>query len=301
MAKDPNKLWNHWNFCFQSPEQQQRLQRAISPEYTPISIDCNNCTAKIRGKSSTYTVSLESCSCSDFQRRNLPCKHMYRLAIELGVIDQPVLSYKSGDGYSWKKAVEIIEKYPEEVQRTFYEIFKATKNDMISVKKKKTDALCQLVKDGVLVSQHETPKFYTVRPIEDFFKEKQKVHYYFSRKFRLLDGCEDSLPDDEITHFLYKRNSMQNRVADSVSFDSSSFKLGRDYFVNGNFNNSTVSDDVVPSKPHRVSGAKSIVLCVLLIFIGIILCNVSVFLGLILIIYAIYRTIRHYRSDNSSK
>lgn len=301
MAKDPNELWNHWNFCFQSPEQQQRLQRAKDPKYTPIFIDRNRCTAKIRGKSSTYDVSLESCSCPDFQRRNLPCKHMYRLAIELGVVDQPVSSYKNGDGYSWKKAVEIIEKYPEEVQRTFYEIFKTTKNDMSSVKKKKTDALCQLVKDGVLVSQHETPKFYTVRPIEDFFKEKQKVHYYFSRKFRLLDGCEDSLPDDEITHFLYERNNMQKQNIDPVSSNSSGFELGRDYFVNGDFNNSAIPDTATSSKSRRVSGIKSIILCVLLILIGIILCNVSVFLGLILIIYAIYRTIRHYRSDDSSK
>ena len=32
-----------------------------------------------------YEVYLENCTCMDFMRRKLPCKHMYRLAHELGV------------------------------------------------------------------------------------------------------------------------------------------------------------------------------------------------------------------------
>jgi len=37
------------------------------------------------GNINKYAVSLTGCDCVDFKRRSLPCKHMYRLACELGV------------------------------------------------------------------------------------------------------------------------------------------------------------------------------------------------------------------------
>lgn len=44
-------------------------------------------TAKVKGQSGeVYDVSLESCTCADFQFRHKPCKHMYRLAIHIGAL-----------------------------------------------------------------------------------------------------------------------------------------------------------------------------------------------------------------------
>lgn len=43
--------------------------------------------ATATGKINNYDVSLEGCSCMDFSRRRSPCKHMYRLAHELGVFE----------------------------------------------------------------------------------------------------------------------------------------------------------------------------------------------------------------------
>ena len=37
--------------------------------------------------SSAAPVTLDSCTCYDFQSRDLPCKHMYRLALELGCLE----------------------------------------------------------------------------------------------------------------------------------------------------------------------------------------------------------------------
>ena len=36
-----------------------------------------------------YEVSLESCTCGSFIGTKNPCKHMYRLAFELGLIENP--------------------------------------------------------------------------------------------------------------------------------------------------------------------------------------------------------------------
>lgn len=34
----------------------------------------------------TYNVRLDRCDCMDFKERHLPCKHIYRLALELGIV-----------------------------------------------------------------------------------------------------------------------------------------------------------------------------------------------------------------------
>lgn len=41
------------------------------------------------GRINDYTVSLEECSCRDFSLHHKPCKHMYRLAYELGLFTLP--------------------------------------------------------------------------------------------------------------------------------------------------------------------------------------------------------------------
>ena len=41
---------------------------------------------QIKGKSGIYTVTLDNCTCEDFKRRQKPCKHMLRLALEVGVL-----------------------------------------------------------------------------------------------------------------------------------------------------------------------------------------------------------------------
>lgn len=46
-----------------------------------------NITASIKGESGqNYETSLEKCGCKDFKNRKSPCKHMYRLAAEVGAL-----------------------------------------------------------------------------------------------------------------------------------------------------------------------------------------------------------------------
>lgn len=69
-------------------EQNTRLQSAKKGECTPISIDIDNRTGKFSGRYGIYETTLEMCNCFDFEKRDKPCKHMYRLAIELGLINE---------------------------------------------------------------------------------------------------------------------------------------------------------------------------------------------------------------------
>ena len=85
--RDPSQWggWNRYTHSFSS--QRSRLEKAIdwmSSEkgITVYSIDNSNSTGVIND----YNVSLTNCTCEDFRKRSIPCKHIYRLALELDVL-----------------------------------------------------------------------------------------------------------------------------------------------------------------------------------------------------------------------
>lgn len=78
-----------------APGQYARFGRAVARPFAVFSksenrtrvLDCDAKTGaiKVKGrKDRVYTVTLESCTCPDFQERSLPCKHIYGLALYLG-------------------------------------------------------------------------------------------------------------------------------------------------------------------------------------------------------------------------
>lgn len=74
-----------------SDEQSTRFQRACSDVTIGkvVSVDKKKLRAKIKSSykpDTIYSVSLAECTCPDFQQRKLPCKHMYKLALELGIV-----------------------------------------------------------------------------------------------------------------------------------------------------------------------------------------------------------------------
>ena len=82
--------------------------KKIKPE--DITVNPSNETATVNGTGGTYDVSLNSCTCYDFTERQLPCKHMYRLASELGYLDDLPKTNR-------KAAKEFKDRIPEEIER----------------------------------------------------------------------------------------------------------------------------------------------------------------------------------------
>ena len=62
-------------------EQLQRQKLALNFKFDSIDFD------KQTGKADKLRVSLERCTCREFWQRHKPCKHMYRLAFELGLFN----------------------------------------------------------------------------------------------------------------------------------------------------------------------------------------------------------------------
>lgn len=77
--------WTYWDEIHAEPDQKKRLTSAKKAECTPVSVDKKHSTGVFSGTHGVYHTSLDNCTCVDFSRRTKPCKHMYRLAIELGV------------------------------------------------------------------------------------------------------------------------------------------------------------------------------------------------------------------------
>lgn len=66
-------------------EQQIRLFKADDPYIYVKEYDPEKSSAIVSGSSGTeYITTFSSCTCEDFQKRHLPCKHMYKLAMYTG-------------------------------------------------------------------------------------------------------------------------------------------------------------------------------------------------------------------------
>ncbi|MCL2110932.1 MAG: hypothetical protein FWH32_01495 [Clostridiales bacterium] len=125
--------WEHWDGLHDEEDQTKRLASAKKAGCTPIVIDYENQTGTFSGSSGVYQTSLLNCPCVDYMRRKKPCKHMYRLAIELGQLNEDVAADTSAiqapppkDSFTLAEAVAILESAPKDEQlllkRVLYEI-----------------------------------------------------------------------------------------------------------------------------------------------------------------------------------
>lgn len=72
----------------EAEEQIARQNRATDPSDI-LKLSKKQRAARIQGYEDVYTTTFRDCTCPDFAKRRLPCKHMYALAYELGAFDLP--------------------------------------------------------------------------------------------------------------------------------------------------------------------------------------------------------------------
>lgn len=84
-----NQMWSQWAGVHNHPDQLTRAKSANLKENTPLSIDSAAQSGTFVGSNGeSYHTELDNCTCADFSIRgaSYPCKHMYRLAMELGLM-----------------------------------------------------------------------------------------------------------------------------------------------------------------------------------------------------------------------
>lgn len=147
-----------WIGVNDAPDQIKRLKSAKTAACTPLSVSVEECCGVFSGSHGTYNTTIDSCTCVDFVRRKLPCKHIYRLAIELGELHESAESdlrkvkRKTPIGYSLPDAVAVLETLSDDgrakLHDILYLIFYNKKRDVVGVIV--DDAFAELVNAGVL-------------------------------------------------------------------------------------------------------------------------------------------------------
>ena len=90
-------IWDmNWGKIHDEEGQLGRIERACSID-SPIEIDVLNGSGVFKGSAKKpYETTLASCTCTDYMRavkrkHAIPCKHIYRLDMECGVMNKPAI------------------------------------------------------------------------------------------------------------------------------------------------------------------------------------------------------------------
>lgn len=79
----------------------KRFEKAANNSTKVLTFNHDLKTADFCGSNGEiYTTTLSGCSCVDFALYNKPCKHMYMLAIDLGLIDTNIAPWNKYKEYS---------------------------------------------------------------------------------------------------------------------------------------------------------------------------------------------------------
>ncbi len=116
--------FGHWSpNIHTTPDQKKRIESAKQKETTPTSIDNENQTGEFpsTGKS-PYRTSLDLCTCKDFSLRKQPCKHIYRLALALGLLEGTFeVGLNKNQSLGIETIVAILESYSDDTQKRISE------------------------------------------------------------------------------------------------------------------------------------------------------------------------------------
>lgn len=153
-----NATWNMWANVHDSPDQKKRIESAAKAACTPVLLDQTTCTGKFKGSSGNHTTALDKCSCVDFNRRKLPCKHMYRLAMELNLLDVPfqsdtsqIIEPHSSSRMSLDKSVQIIESLTISQQKILNEALDQLNSKQPTCALLTSPDLQALIDSGILI------------------------------------------------------------------------------------------------------------------------------------------------------
>lgn len=83
-------------------EEIEQLRRRVNAKKIKADkiVKTDSCYLVTGSSGDVYQTTLESCTCFDFASRQMPCKHMYRIALDNGLIDDlPAVSKKASKAF----------------------------------------------------------------------------------------------------------------------------------------------------------------------------------------------------------
>lgn len=189
----------------------KRIKSAKSAKLTPVKIDPADCYGYFQGAHGRYETWLDSCPCGDFIRSKLPCKHIYRLAIELGVIDEAAATDQNAipevnvRKVSLSETLDIVETLSVEAQHVLLGIAYATTSSNPFKQIDADETADKLIESGIIADDgtdiNEAIIFGTKPEIIDFLVKQNIEHTKSDRKNILEELCITFAPDAAAKHF----------------------------------------------------------------------------------------------------
>lgn len=202
-------LWD--SSIHESDHAAKRIKSAKSAKLTPIKIDPADCCGFFQGSHGRYEARLDSCPCVDFKRSKLPCKHIYRLAIELGVMDeeastdQNAIPELNAHKVSLSETLDIVETLSSKAQRELLRIACATTNNNPFIQISANKIADELFASGIISDDgtgiNETVVFGTKPEIIDFLVKQNIKHKKSDTKSILEKLCLTVAPEAAVKHF----------------------------------------------------------------------------------------------------
>lgn len=197
---------NWWTEEITNPK---AYEKALTAATTPLSIDRDKQEGEFNGASNTkpepYHTTLEKCPCGAHGKPEHPCKHMYRLAMELGLMpgnfktDKAQIrtsAYQRKSGFTLDEFVARIENVSEEAQLALRAYLRKSTCKPIAYKSLKRDLplFAELVKAGIMTACGEPGRF-TLS--EDALSECRRANTYLMCKYEYVnEQYDETMPPD---------------------------------------------------------------------------------------------------------
>ena len=182
---------------------QKRIKSAKSAKMTPIKIDTTDLYGYFQGSHGRYETFLDSCPCGDFIRNKLPCKHIYRLAMELGLLNEKAESNTNAiptpkrERVSLDEEIDIVEGLSENAQYTLKDIASSINSANSTYTIWLDSTVEELINSGIIVdTQEEHLINFGKKPEIIELLEKENIPYKKSDKVSVLKQiCTDNIPE----------------------------------------------------------------------------------------------------------
>lgn len=196
------EFWEKWETVHEEPDQVRRLERAKEAACTPISIDSVKKSGYFKGTYGEYTTTLLSCECMDFLRRHKPCKHMYRLAIEFGIITESAIFDQSQVLLSKSErlsiAVDAIEKLSLEEQSELFYISEGLRGNNKTTTSPKDEVLQALIEAEIVEEKIDIKTLLQGYRRNDLRERVRKLNIPFNGNMKtevFVEWCLENIPD----------------------------------------------------------------------------------------------------------
>lgn len=185
----------------------KRIKSAKSKKLTPVEVNTQDGYGYFQGAHGKYETFLNFCPCGDFRRSKLPCKHIYRLAIELGVLNETAENDKYSiivpipERMKLTETIDIIETLSSDAQIELKDIAANNWEPSITLM---SSAISELLNCGIIEdnspNEHNIGKA-TKKDLIDFLS-KQKIEYdKKSLKANLVNICLSKAKSEAMKQF----------------------------------------------------------------------------------------------------